>query len=51
MPLSASGSVTLHFNAAFIVGEIQSMLHQTNLKKATVTKIFMGLEITGEKIQ
>ncbi|MBN2487558.1 MAG: class I SAM-dependent methyltransferase [Methanosarcinaceae archaeon] len=38
-------------NAAYTVGEIESMLHQTNLKNATVKKTVMGLEITGEKIQ
>ncbi|MBN2487563.1 MAG: class I SAM-dependent methyltransferase [Methanosarcinaceae archaeon] len=38
-------------NAAYTVGEIESILHQTNLKNATVTKTLMGLKITGEKIK
>jgi hypothetical protein len=33
------------------VGEIESILHQTNLKNATVKKTVMGLKIIGKKIQ
>jgi ubiquinone/menaquinone biosynthesis C-methylase UbiE len=38
-------------NAAYTVEEIKAVLKQTELKKAIVTKTFMGFEITGDKIQ
>ena len=38
-------------DAAYTVEEMQCLLKQTELKEAIVTKIFMGFEITGDKIQ
>lgn len=37
-------------NAAYTVDEMQSILNQSYLKDAVVTKTFIGLEITGVKI-